>query len=600
MSIVSLSKLTLAGLLKERMPVLEQLQTLGCLHLVSLVEAAREPENVPPAHAVDARRALRYLGDVPDKRHQVRADQDFDMAKTVAAVLTSQDRLRQAYDERDDLVQHIEALLPWGDFRLPESDALAGRYLWFYIVPERQMHLLDELSLPWQVVHKDNRQSWVVVIVRNEPPGDALPVPRAHTGALSLGELYKRLDEAEVELEDAVAERQALTRWIYLMSRHLARAEDQAALSHAAAQTLVDKELFLVQGWVPEPAIAAVSTLAERQGLALLLEDPEPADRPPTLLENPEPLAAGQDLVGFYQMPAYGTWDPSRVVFFSFAFFFAMILSDAGYALVLGLLLAVFWLRLGRSETGLRWRKLCGVLVGGSLLWGVLVGSYFGVSLSPESFWGRLKLLDLNDFDTMTKLSVSIGVLHLVLAHLEQLALKWGRLAAWANVGWIAAMLGGFAMWLGGGQGAPHWLSATGQWALGLGLLAVFVFASERAVRDPRSALFRLLDGMWALTGVTRIFGDVLSYLRLFALGLASASLALTFNDLAQQASQVQGMGLLFAILILLVGHLLNLMLALMSGVVHGLRLNYIEFYNWALSGEGYAFQPFNKKESRE
>jgi V/A-type H+-transporting ATPase subunit I len=600
MSIVNLKKLTLAGLLKERMPVLEQLQTIGCLHLVSLAEVAREPETVPPAHAVDARKALRYLCDVPDKRHQVRADQDFDMPGTVAAVLANQDRLRQANDGRDTLAQHIEALVPWGDFRLPDRDALAGRKLWFYIVPERQMPMLEDLSLPWKVVHKDNRQSWVVVIDQNEPPGNALPVPRAHTGALSLGELYKRLDEAEVELEDAVAERQALTRWIYLMSRHLARAEDQAALSHAAAQTLVAEALFLVQGWVPEPAIGAVSALAEQQGLAMLLEEPQPADRPPTLLENPEPLAAGQDLVGFYQMPAYGTWDPSRVVFFSFATFFAMILSDAGYALVLGLLLAAFWLRMGRSETGLRWRTLCSVLVGGSLVWGVLVGSYFGVSLSSESFWGGLKLLDLNDFDTMTKLSVGIGVLHLVLAHLEQLSLKRGRVAAWAHIGWIAVMLGGFAMWLGGVQEAPLWLSQTGRWALGLGLLAVFAFASERVVRDLRSAFLRLLDGIWALTGVTKVFGDVLSYLRLFALGLASASLALTFNDLAQQASQVRGMGLLFAILILLVGHLLNLLLALMSGVVHGLRLNYIEFYNWALSGEGYAFQPFKKKESRE
>ena len=600
MSIVHLKKLTLAGLLKERIPVLEQLQTLGCLHLVSLVGVPREPETVPPAHAVGARKALRYLGDVPDKRHQVRDEADFDMPKTVATVLANQDRLRQANDWRDTLVQHIEALAPWGDFRLPGSDAVAGRRLWFYIVPERQMRMLDELSLPWQVVHKDNRQSWVVVIDRKEPPGDALPVPRAHTGALSLSELHKRLEEAELELEDAVAERQALTRWIYLMSRHLARAEDQAALSHAAAQTRVAEELFLVQGWVPGPAVAAVSALAERQGLAMLLEEPEPTDRPPTLLENPEPLAAGQDLVGFYQMPAYGTWDPSRVVFFSFAIFFAMILSDAGYALVLGLVLAGFWPYLGRSASGRRWRILCTVLVGGSLVWGVLVGSYFGVSLSPESFWRRLKLLDLHDFDTMTQLSVGIGVLHLVLAHLEQTWLKRGRVVAWGHVGWIVALLGAFAMWLGGVHGAPHGVSATGQWALGLGLLAVFAFASERAVRDLRSVLLRLLDGMRALTGVTRVFGDVLSYLRLFALGLASASLALTFNDLAQQASQVRGMGLLFAILILLVGHLLNLLLALMSGVVHGLRLNYIEFYNWALSGEGYAFQPFKKKESRE
>lgn len=600
MSIVNLGKLTLAGLLRERVAVLEQLQDLGCLHLVSLAEVAREPETVPSAHAVDARRALRYLGDVPDKRHQVRADQDFDMPATVASVLANQDRLRLANDWRDALAQHIEALLPWGDFQLPDREALAGHNLWFYIVPEREMRLLDELSLPWQVVHKDNRQSWVVVIDRTEPPADALPVPRAHTGAQSLGELYQSLEEAEVELEDAVAERQALTRWIYLMSRHLARAEDQAALRHAVAQTRVTEELFLVQGWVPEPAIEAVSALAKREGLALLLEEPEPAGLPPTLLDNPEPLAAGQDLVGFYQMPAYGTWDPSRVVFFSFAMFFAMILSDAGYALVLGVLLASFWPYLGRSANGLRWRKLCAVIVGGSLVWGVLVGSYFGVSPAPESFWGGLKLLDLNDFATMTKLSVAIGVLHLVLAHLEQLSLKRGRVAAWAHVGWIAAMLGGFTMWLGSTQGAPQGLGITGRWALGLGLLAVFAFTSERTVYDLRSASLRLLDGLWALTAITKAFGDVLSYLRLFALGLASASLALTFNDLAEQASQVQGMGLLFAILILLVGHVLNLLLALMSGVVHGLRLNYIEFYNWALSGEGYAFQPFKKKELSE
>jgi len=195
--------------------------------------------------------------------------------------------------------------------------------------------------------------------------------------------------------------------------------------------------------------------------------------------------------------------------------------------------------------------------------------------------------------------SVGIGVLHLVLAHLEQAWIKrhW---SAMAHAGWIAAMLGGFAVWLAGEEGAPGWLGTAGHWGLGLGLLAVFAFASERAVHDLHGALLRLLDGMRALTGVTRLFGDVLSYLRLFALGLASASLALTFNDLARQAGEVQGLGLLYAILILLAGHLLNLLLAVLSGVVHGLRLNYIEFYNWALSGEGYAFQPFKKRETVE
>jgi V/A-type H+-transporting ATPase subunit I len=159
-------------------------------------------------------------------------------------------------------------------------------------------------------------------------------------------------------------------------------------------------------------------------------------------------------------------------------------------------------------------------------------------------------------------------------------------------------MLGGYALWLGGDGGFAHSLGQAGI-AVGLGL--VLLTGSDRPVQDLRSALWRFLEGLRALTDVTKMFGDVLSYLRLFALGLASASLALTFNDLARQVHQeVEGLGLLFAILILLAGHLLNLALGVMSGVVHGLRLNFIEFYNWALTGEGYPFRPFRKKELQE
>jgi len=101
-----------------------------------------------------------------------------------------------------------------------------------------------------------------------------------------------------------------------------------------------------------------------------------------------------------------------------------------------------------------------------------------------------------------------------------------------------------------------------------------------------------------SLTSITKIFGDVLSYMRLFALGLASASLAITFNQLAMQVYHAMpGLGLLFSILILILGHTLNILLGIMSGVVHGLRLNFIEFYNWSVSDEGYPFKAFARKE---
>lgn len=110
--------------------------------------------------------------------------------------------------------------------------------------------------------------------------------------------------------------------------------------------------------------------------------------------------------------------------------------------------------------------------------------------------------------------------------------------------------------------------------------------------------MLRLLGGIHALTHATKALGDVLSYLRLFALGLASSSLAVTFNQLSSDVMQAMpGVGILLGLLILLLGHVLNLALAVMSGVVHGLRLNFIEFYNWGLSDEGYPFRAFKKKE---
>ena len=125
------------------------------------------------------------------------------------------------------------------------------------------------------------------------------------------------------------------------------------------------------------------------------------------------------------------------------------------------------------------------------------------------------------------------------------------------------------------------------------------MFSSERPiVKRPVDYLWRMLDGLKALTGAMGMFGDVLSYMRLFALGLASASLALTFNGLATQIrEEVPGMGLFLAILVLLLGHVINLALSIMSGVVHGLRLNFIEFYKWGMPGEGKAFEKFARKE---
>lgn len=594
MSIVALEKVTLCGLAADKKRALEGLQTLGCMHLRPLRSVPKDTGETAAERPEMAYKALRYLLDTPEHRHQVHEDPAFSLDGVVDQIMANQWRSRALTDRRDFLESRLRDLEPWGDFQLPEADRLGGYRLWFYVVPNDRLRQLPKADLAWQIVHQNARESHVVVIAREEPARQAMPVPRTHTGNVARADLRKELETVQLALEDLAAERASLTRWIDLISRNLAHAENQAALRHAGEMTLDTDGLFLIQGWAPRAGVARIQAYAAELGLALVSEAPGPDDRPPTLLQNPERIAGGQDLVSFFQTPAYTGWDPSQVLFFSFALFFAMILGDAGYAAVLLLALFAGWKRMGQSTVGRRLRYLALTMLGAAMVYGVLVGSYFGVAPPPGSPLAHVHLLDINDYAAMMRLSVAVGVLHVTLANVVTAWRQTTWQARLSPLGWAAAVIGGYLMWVGDAR-----LFDIGSGLLGIGLAAILLFTSARPWRRPADLALRLLDGLMGLTKISAALGDILSYMRLFALGLASASLAVTFNHLAQDVrAALPGIGLLFSILILLLGHALNLALGVMSGVVHGLRLNFIEFYNWSVSDEGYPFRSFAKKRS--
>jgi len=161
-------------------------------------------------------------------------------------------------------------------------------------------------------------------------------------------------------------------------------------------------------------------------------------------------------------------------------------------------------------------------------------------------------------------------------------------------VGWMAVLLGGFGAGLASGQ--PE-LMRLGLRAVGIGLVLVLLFNSEHPFSfAPKALLSRFLEGLKSLTEVSKVFGDVLSYLRLFALGLAAIKLAEAFNHLAAGSFALKGVGMALGIVVLVVGHAINLTMGIMGGVVHGLRLNVIEFFNWSLPEEGAQYRAFTRK----
>ena len=597
MAIVSLKKLTLCGLIAEKTSVLDKLQSLGGTHLISLGKELKKTDELPVHDIDEALVALKYLQQCETQRHQVRQPEKFNFNEIVQQVIELKNKLVDLREQREFLQERIKDVALWGDFNLADGGPLGGCKLWFYIVPKRLMKQVRKSELIWEQVNQSNTEAYIVVLAKDEPAAKAMPVPRTHTGDVSLSQLHKNLENVELGLEDACAKRESLTRWMTLIMLNLAQYENTSALNAAHALTRDEDDVFVVQTWVAEEDIAACEQFAEQHKLAWIIDDPDGEEQPPTLLNNTNTFAGGEELVKFYQMPNYYDWDPSIVVFFSFALFFSMILSDAGYAAVFMGFLALKWQRMGKSTKGIRFRQLLLITLTASLVWGIHVGSYFGMSPEAGTIGATFKVFDINDFATMMKISIFVGVIHVALANLVRAYQLKQNTTRFASIGWALFVIGGFLLWLAKDSHSAE-LEQSATIILSLSVIALILFSSDRKIRNPLDFVLRLLDGVRSLTRVTKIFGDVLSYMRLFALGLASASLAITFNDLAGQVYHVMpGVGLLFSILILLVGHTLNIMLGIMSGVVHGLRLNFIEFYNWSVSDEGYPFNAFSKKE---
>lgn len=585
MSIVQLKKITLYGCLSEKLRMLDELQSIGCMHLTSLYV----PENILDKGDVggflQTREALKHLKNCPNKLKQIKDSPSFDPATIEQQVLHNKSQLEALQDERDAVKHKIEELTPWGNFTLPE---LTGQQFWFYIVPHQEMKKIDLQTICAKTVQKDNRFCYVVVVAESEPalmPSTQVTLPNE-----SLHALKSRLDQIEFTIEDLQLERVNLTRWLDLFEKNLYRLEDQAILVNASHQTYDHHPVFALQGWIPVSEVEKIKEYAKKNELAVSIEEPN-GDQPPTLLHNKDALKGGEDLLSFYMTPSYSLWDPSTTIFFSFAIFFAMIFSDGGYAIILGAILAFYWKRLGKTIAGHRFRNVLLALTIFSFIWGVLVGSYFGVTPSAKNYLSYLKIIDMSNYAAMMILAIMVGVIHIVIANLAQAWSKRNSLIAIANIGWATALIGAAVAFLNN----KYPLGKTiGFVLIAIGLIAVILFTS---IEKPLWK--RLLTGLIGLTRITGMFGDVLSYLRLFALGLASASLAAVFNDLAKKIyHEMSGFKIILALLILLIGHGINFVLSLMSGFIHGLRLNFIEFFNWGLPEEGTPFKAFSKKET--
>jgi V/A-type H+-transporting ATPase subunit I len=390
--------------------------------------------------------------------------------------------------------------------------------------------------------------------------------------------------------------------------------EDALSLSRALGGGLLGARLFGVEGWLPAARATSLGDELRAAGIdaAVHVRPSVPGERPPTLVRYPRmlrPIKALFDLLGV--RPGYDEADPTAFFMVAVPIFAGMLISDAGYGLVL-MAVSLYALHRLRSRAAADAFHLVMVFGAAALAWGAITGSWFGVTplQIQESggvltgLGGVLRSLQLvrgteqASRDTLIKICFLLGSTHLILAHLRRVMALAPDPSALADLGWcgvLAAMLG--VIWNLFFRDAP--LSPTlthalfGGGALGFLLVAVFSAPSPnllvRVAKGFGGGLFPLISA----------FGDTLSYIRLAAVGLASFYLAVAIDTLAGQAAAA---GTWFVgAPILIVGHSLNMTLALVAILAHGVRLNLLEFSSHSgLQWAGYPYRPFAARAARE
>ncbi len=349
----------------------------------------------------------------------------------------------------------------------------------------------------------------------------------------------------------------------------------------------VEGSLVVMEAWAREREAAEVEAMLETHPAVLYLKGrPTPQDETPVELKNNNFAAPFEFIGDLYAKPRYGTMDLTRWFAPFFMLFFGMCMGDFGYGLLIffgGLALTLTTKQASMRQIG-RLTMMCG---GAAVVVGFIMGGMFGVSMTEWEILAPVRNLFIGS-DSMFYVAIGVGIFQVLFAmalNIVTTARAFGIVHALSSIGWFIVLVSciasfglntlGVVGFCDGQMFAPR--SAAFYIALGVGSALMLLF--DLPGKNP---LLSVGSGLWTtFNRITGLLGDALSYIRLFALGLAGGILAQVFNQIALQISpDIPVVGQIVTLVILLIGHSLNLFLSTLSAIVHPLRLTFVEFFN--------------------
>lgn len=596
--ITKMKKISFLAFHKGYEEFLEHLRNLGIVHVVEKQEGVLSDESLQESVRLMQRyqNAMDELQKLADK--QVKAGAERKSAEEILAVYEKYVANKQVLEQKlQSLNRDAQQLQVWGDFSGESIQRLnrAGYVIKFFTSPLKsfKQEWVDEYNAI--EIYSDKQKICFVTITPLNKVVD-IDAELCQLPESSLSEIESETAKVEQLLKENLQTTQSVAGYAEEVLSEAKAALDSSinfGKVKLSGESVVADKLILLEGWVPAEKVDSVSSELKNLQVLFDIEDPTPEDNIPIQLKNNKFAKLFEPLTKLYMLPTYQELD--LTLFFApfFMLFFGLCLGDMGYGLLMIVGLPIFTKLFQLINPN--FSKWLVVLFGAStILCGTLSGSFFGFSIYDIDipFIQNMKELLYTDNSTMFTVSLCIGVVQILFGMIIKavnLTIQCGFKNAISTIGWIVLLLTVIVAVL---------LKVDFSNPIIIALLAISGIGIFLLNSPGKNPLLNIGLGLWDTYNMaTGLLGDVLSYVRLFALGLSGGILANVFNSMAVGMSpDIPIVGFIVTALIFAIGHALNIFMNILGAIVHPMRLTFVEFFkNAGYEGGGVEYKPFSK-----
>jgi len=606
--IVEMKKISFLVFYKEYLTFLEKIRDEGVLHIESkaegiatdqsLVEKMRLQERIQNAiKALSLRKITKKEEPEPAKISGKEALDQFEQLPVLSEEVNS--KIQQ-------LKKELSQLEPWGNFSWENIDklALAGKKISFFSCNQSAFNdeWIDKFNA-FPIKSSSTTIYFVTVTekdISREIEAEQQKLPRTELPVIQ-AELKKQLSTL-TDIEKRYDELAATA--IQALHKYQDEIHNQFSMEKVVLQSKreADDRLIILEGWIPVEKEEQLVNLLENEGVYFEIRKVENEDNPPVLLKNNWFSQLFEPIGALYALPNYREIDLTPYFAPFYWIFFGFCVGDAGYGILLAL--AGIIMAMKGSKKLAPYMKLVALLGVSTFIMGAVSGTFFGISLYDTGFWfyddlNKLLLSKGKSIsDIMFYLALGLGGFQ-ILFGIAMKAMneihKRGIKYAISTIAWLVLILGIISCYILKISDVDPSTVSTIQYVI-MGICGVGIFFYN----SPDNNIFSNVgSGLWGTYNmITGLLGDILSYIRLFALGISSGILGYVFNLLSSQLSgDMPVISFLIMTVILLFGHAINLFMGALGGFVHSMRLTFVEFYkNSSFTGGGSAYSPFSRK----